>query len=99
MQVGERIESPELELNAQVRRLPVVRQLLAHQERHRSLRQGLIDLKRLYWNCRALAEGKRKERCPYEHLGLRLPTCDWWELLQMSPDELEQKLSSTKLAA
>jgi hypothetical protein len=70
-----------------------------HQGRHRGLSQGLIDLKRLYWNCREFAEGKRKEQCPYEHLGLRLPTYDWWELLQMSPDELEQKLSSTKLAA
>lgn len=70
-----------------------------HQGRHRGLSQGLIDLKRLYWNCRAFAEGKRKEQCPYEHLGLRLPTYDWWELLQMSPDELEQKLSSKDVAA
>jgi hypothetical protein len=53
----------------------------------------------LYWNCRAFAEGKRKERCPYEHLGLRSPTCDWWESLHMSPEELEQKLSSPQLAA
>jgi tetratricopeptide (TPR) repeat protein len=70
-----------------------------HQGRHRGLSQELIDLKRLYWNCRAFAQGKRKKQCPYQHLGLRLPTYDWWELLQMSPDELEQKLSSTKLAA
>lgn len=70
-----------------------------HQARHRGLSQGLMDLKRLYWNCRKFAVGKRKERCPYEHLGLRLPTYDWWELLQMPPDELQQRLSSTKLAA
>jgi hypothetical protein len=70
-----------------------------HQGRHRGLSQELIDLKRLYWNCRAFAAGKRKEHCPYKHLGLCLPTYDWWELLQMSPDELKQKLSSTKLAA
>jgi tetratricopeptide (TPR) repeat protein len=70
-----------------------------HQGRHRGLSQGLIDLKRLYWNCRAFVEGKRQEQCPYQHLGLHLPTYDWWELLQMPPDELEQQLSSTKLAA
>jgi hypothetical protein len=70
-----------------------------HQARHRGLSQALLDLKRLYWNCRTFAEGKRKKRCPYEHLGLKLPTDDWWELLQTAPDELQQKLSSTKLAA
>jgi hypothetical protein len=70
-----------------------------HQARHRGLSQGLMDLKRLYWNCRTFAEGKRKEQCPYEHLGLRLPTYDWWELLQMPPDDLKQRLSSTKFAA
>jgi hypothetical protein len=70
-----------------------------HQARHRGLSQALVDLKRLYWNCRTFAEGKRKKHCPYEHLGVQLPTYDWWELLQMNPDELQQKLSSTKLAA
>ena len=70
-----------------------------HQARHRGLSQALLDLKRLFWNCRTFAEGKRKKHCPYEHLGVRLPTYDWWELLQMDPDELQQKLSSTKLAA
>jgi hypothetical protein len=70
-----------------------------HQARHRGLSQALLDLKRLYWNCRTFAAGKRKKQCPYEHLGLKLPTYDWWELLQMDPDELQQKLSSTKLAA
>lgn len=70
-----------------------------HQARHRGLSQRLLDLKRLYWNCRTFAEGKRKRHCPYEHLRLKLPTYDWWELLQMSPAELEQQLSSTKVAA
>jgi hypothetical protein len=68
--------------------------LRMHQARHRGLSQDLIDLKRLYWNARSFAEGKRAGHCPYEHLGLRLPTYDWWELLQMDPDELEQKLST-----
>jgi hypothetical protein len=70
-----------------------------HQARHRGLSQGLIDLKRLYWNCRTFAEGKRKDHCPYEHVGLALPTYDWWELLQMDPTVLEQKLSTAGVAA
>jgi hypothetical protein len=46
----------------------------------------------LYGNCRVFREGKRKERSPYELLGLKLPPSDWWQLLQMDPQELEQKL-------
>jgi hypothetical protein len=36
--------------------------LRMHQGRHRTLRQGLLDLKRLYWNSRPFREGKRKGR-------------------------------------
>jgi hypothetical protein len=32
-----------------------------HQARHRRLTQPLLDLKRLYWNCRPFREGKRRE--------------------------------------
>jgi hypothetical protein len=53
-----------------------------HQARHRTLPQGLLDLKRLYWNCREFRGGKRRGRCPYEHLGLKLPSYDFWGLLQ-----------------
>jgi len=63
-----------------------------HQGRHRHVSQGMLDLKRLYWNCRAFEGGKRKGRSPYELLGLKLPTSDWWQLLQMDPQELERKL-------
>jgi hypothetical protein len=70
-----------------------------HQARHRKLTQELLDLKRLYWNCRSFVSGQRRGRCPYQHLGLSLPTYDPWELLQMEPAELTQKLSSPKLAA
>jgi hypothetical protein len=63
-----------------------------HQGRHRHVSQGMLDLKRLYWNCRVFREGKRKRHSPYELLGLQLPTSDWWQLLQMDPEELEQKL-------
>jgi hypothetical protein len=45
----------------------------------------MLDLKRLYWNTRAFRGGKRKGRCPYEHLGLALPRYNFWGLLQ---DEL-----------
>jgi hypothetical protein len=63
-----------------------------HPGRHRHVSQEMLDLKRLYWNCRVFREGKRKERSPYERLGLKLPTSDWWQLLQMDLQELEQKL-------
>ena len=56
--------------------------LRMHQSRHRTLNQGMLDLKRLYWNARAFRGGKRKGRCPYEHLGLVLPRYDFWGLLQ-----------------
>lgn len=56
--------------------------LRMHQSRHRTLTQELLDLKRLYWNTRVFRGGKRKARCPYEHLGLALPHSDFWGLLQ-----------------
>ena len=55
--------------------------LRMHQGRHRTLNQGLLDLKRLYWNCRVFRGGKRRGRCPYQHLGLNLPSYDVWNLL------------------
>jgi hypothetical protein len=70
-----------------------------HQARHRKLTQELLDLKRLYWNCRPFVSGKRRKRSPYEHLGLKLPTYDAWELLAMEPEELAEQLSNSKLAA
>lgn len=70
-----------------------------HQGRHRYISQGMLDLKRVYWNCRTFHEGKRKGHCPYDLLGLTLPTYDWWQLLQMSPEALEQKLSTQNVRA
>ena len=70
-----------------------------HQARQRNLSQELLDLKRLYWNCRSFSEGKRKKRCPYELLGLQLPSYDPWALLQFDPAQLEETLSSSPLAA
>ncbi len=61
-----------------------------HQARHRNLSQELLDLKRLYWNCREFREGKRRDRCPYALLGRQLPSYDPWALLQLDPEELKQ---------
>jgi hypothetical protein len=70
-----------------------------HQARHRNLSQELLDLKRLYWNGRPFVAGKRRKHCPYEQLGLRLPSYDAWELLQMDPEELAQQVSTQEHAA
>jgi len=69
-----------------------------HQARHRTLTQPMLDLKRLWWNCRPFREGKRRHRCPYQHLGLILPTYDLWHLLQLDPQELAQKVSTAEVA-
>ena len=34
------------------------------QARHRNLTQGLLNLKRLYWNCRPFTAGRRKNQSP-----------------------------------
>jgi hypothetical protein len=57
--------------------------LRMHQSRHRTVNQGLLDLKRLYWNCREFREGRRRRRSPYELLGLKLPSYQFWTLLWM----------------
>jgi len=68
--------------------------LRMQQARHRNLSQGMLDLKRLYWNTRAFREGKRKDQCPYQLLGVSLPTFDFWKLLSTDPEKLAQDLSS-----
>ena len=70
--------------------------LRMHQGRHRTMTQGMLDLKRLYWNCRAFRGGKRKGKCPYEHLGLKLPSAEFWDLLQ---EELPEAIEQAKAAA
>jgi hypothetical protein len=73
--------------------------LRMQQARHRRVTQGLLDLKRLYWNCHQFRTGKRRKQSPYERLGLRLPLLPWWELLKLSPQELRQQLSAQQIAA
>jgi hypothetical protein len=63
------------------------------QARHRRLSQGLLDLKRLYWNVRAFRTGRRRKTSPYGRLGLCWPAgLSWWGLLQLSPEELRRLL-------
>jgi len=71
--------------------------LRTHQARHRQVSQGMLDLKRVFWHCRPFTHGKRRGACPYQLLGLRLPTDDWWALLQMDPEVLAQKLSTQEV--
>ena len=71
--------------------------LRMHQNRHRYVSQEMLDLKRLFWNCRRFTHGKRRGACPYQLLGLNLPTYNWWKLLQMDPEELRQQLSIQKV--
>jgi hypothetical protein len=74
--------------------------LRMHQGRHRTVTQGMLDLKRLYWNCREFRGGKRKGKCPYEHLGLKLPSYEFWDLLQEDlPEALEQAKATAKAKA
>lgn len=65
--------------------------LRMQQGRHRKMTQGLLDLKRLYWNCRRLQTGKRRGRCPYEILGVLLPSTDFWTLLRNPPPSLGEE--------
>lgn len=66
------------------------------QSRHRKMTQGLLDLKRLYWNCREFRTGHRRRKSPYELQGLELPTREWWELLRWTPEQLRQQLQGGK---
>lgn len=68
--------------------------LRMQQSRHRRMTQPMLDLKRLYWNCRSFRSGPRKDVCPYRALGLDLPTFDFWGLLHTDPAQLTQQLST-----
>jgi hypothetical protein len=68
--------------------------LRMQQSRHRRMTQPMLDLKRLYWNCRPFRSGPRKDTCPYRALGPELPTYDFWALLHADPAQLAQRLST-----
>jgi hypothetical protein len=69
--------------------------LRMQQARHRRMTQPMLELKRLYWNTHPFRSGPREDVCPYQRLGLDLPTFDFWELLQSDPKTLTQKLSTS----
>jgi hypothetical protein len=69
------------------------------QARHRRMTQGLLDLKRLYWNLRRFRIGRRKDQTPYSLLGLDLPELSFWEFLKLTPEQLREELSAQKDAA
>ena len=74
--------------------------LRMQQARHRRMSQGLLNLKRLYWNCHRFRTGRRRGKSPYELLGLPWPGPPrWWELLTWSPEQLTEKLSASPVAA
>ena len=64
------------------------------QARHRKMTQGLLDLKRLYWNLRRFRTGRRKDQTPYGLMGLKVPEVSFCEFLKLTPDELREKLST-----
>jgi hypothetical protein len=74
--------------------------LRMHQAQHRKLTQELINLKRLYWNCHTFRTGRRRGTSPYERLGVPWPeNLRWWELLKLTPEQLQEKLSTAKKTA
>jgi hypothetical protein len=74
--------------------------LRMQQARHRKMTQGLLDLKRLYWNCHSFRSGRRRGSTPYERLGVPWPEgLRWWDVLKMTPEQLQDKLSTATKAA
>jgi hypothetical protein len=69
-----------------------------HQCRHRKMTQGLLDLKRLYWNCHTFRTGRRRGTTPYGRLGVPWPEgMRWWDVLKLTPEQLRDKLSTAKM--
>ena len=55
--------------------------LRMQQAQHRKMTQGLLDLKRLYWNCHTFRTGRRRGTTPYQRLGVPWPEgLRWWAL-------------------
>src|SRR5262249_28052932 len=73
--------------------------LRMQQARRKRLRQGPLDLKRLYGNTQVFVAGKRKRPAPYARLGLALPKAPGWGLLQTPPEPSRQQLSALNPAA
>lgn len=73
--------------------------LRMHQAGHRRMTQGLLDLKRLYWNCHPFSAGRRRKTTPYERLGVPWPPdLPWWDVFKLTPEQLRDKLSTANRA-
>src|SRR5260370_35879434 len=55
------------------------------QARHRKMTQGLLDLKRLYWNFRRFPAGRRKNHTAPGQLGLKLTDSSYSEFRILTP--------------
>jgi hypothetical protein len=74
--------------------------LRMQQSRHRKMTQGLLDLKRLYWNCHTFRTGRRRHTTPYQRLGVPWPEgIGWSDVLKLTPEQLRDKLSTAEKAA
>jgi hypothetical protein len=74
--------------------------LRMQQAGHRQMTQGLLDLKRLYWNCHTFSSGRRRKTTPYQRLGVPWPEgLRWWDVLKLTPEQLRDRLSTAKEAA
>jgi hypothetical protein len=74
--------------------------LRMQQAQHRKMTQELLDLKRLYWNSHAFRSGHRRKTTPYERLGVPWPEgMEWWDVLKLTPEQLQIQLSNAKTAA
>jgi hypothetical protein len=74
--------------------------LRMQQAGHRRMTQGLLDLKRLYWNCHSFGSGRRRQTTPYQRLGVPWPEgLRWWDVLKLTPEQLRDKLSTARIAA
>lgn len=74
--------------------------LRMQQASHRRMTQGLLDLKRLYWNCHTFESGRRRKTTPYQRLGIPWPDgLSCWDVLKLTPEQLREKLSTARIAA
>jgi hypothetical protein len=74
--------------------------LRMQQAQHRKMSQGLLNLKRLYWNCHTFRTGRRRGTTPYQRLGVPSPEgTRWWDVLKLTPEQLRERLSTAKMAS
>jgi hypothetical protein len=73
--------------------------LRMQQAGHRRMTQGLLDLKRLWWNCHTFEAGRRRKTTPYQRLGIAWPEgLRWWDVLKLTPEQLRDKMSTAQMA-